>query len=466
MARPNPRRPRFLRCTSGNVALLFALSLIPIMASIGLGVDIARAYAVKSRMESALDAAALAVGSSTGTTAQLQQLAQNYFNANFPTNSLGATGTIALAVNGDAITATGSATVPTVFMGVLGKTQMTVNATSSVQRQITGLELAMVLDNTGSMTTNNNIAALRTAANQLVTILFGSYSVHPTLKIGLVPYSAAVNPGSVAASLVGAGAAYDPTNPAGWKGCVVERASPNTNADTPASTALWTRYVWPSATDNSYTITKASTILSDPSNGNGSTGPNLGCPTPITPLTNVKADLQTAINAMAAWSRGGTLGDIGMAWGLRVLSPDSPFTEAQPWNTPKLTKAAIIMTDGINEVYKLTSTTGVNKPNSAVNSDYTAYGRLDQYGLVGTTSISTARTVVDSRLASVCTAMKAKGIVVYTITFSGSVDNTARTLFQNCATDPQKYFDSPTQTDLQNAFTAIAVELSNLRITQ
>lgn len=457
---------RLARCNKGNIAIMFAVSLLPIIASIGLGVDVARAYAVKSRMSAALDAAALAVGSSTGTTAQLQQVAQNFFTANYPTGMLGATPTIHLTVNGDVITATANANVATVFMKAVGVDQMTVDASSTVIRRITGLELAMVLDNTGSMTTNNNIAALRDSANELVTILFGSYSVHPTLKIGLIPYSAAVNPGSVAASLVGAGAAYDPVSAAGWKGCVVERAAPNTLADTPASTALWTRYVWAPAIDNSYVATTASTIKSDPSNGNSSTGPNTGCPTAITPLTNVKTDLQTAITAMAAWSRGGTLGDIGMAWGLRVLSPEAPFAQGQAWGTPNLTKAVIMMTDGVNQVYKLTSTSGANKVNNAVNSDYTGYGRLDELGRVGSTSISGAKTIVDTRLANLCTAMKLKGIVIYTIIFTGTQDAATKAMYSACASDPSKFFDAPSQTDLKNAFTAIAVQLSNLRISQ
>ena len=457
---------RLIHCRRGNIAIMFAFSLIPVIASVGLGVDMARAYAVKSRMAAALDAAALAVGSSTGTAAQLQQIGQNFFNANFPPGSIDVSPTISVTVNGDVVTATANATVATAFMSVVGINQLSVSSVSTVIRQITGLELAMVLDNTGSMTTNNNIATLRDSANQLVTTLFGDYAVHPNLKVALVPYSAAVNPGPVAASLVGAGAAYDPISPAGWKGCVVERASPNTTADTPASTALWSRYVWAPAVDNSYDITKPATILSNPSNGNSSTGPNLGCPTPITPLTNVKADLQTAINAMAAWSRGGTLGDVGMAWGFRVISPELPFAEAQPWGTPKLTKAVIMMTDGVNQIYKLPGTSGTNKVNNAVNSDYTAYGRLDQYGLVGATTISGAQTIIDGRLAALCTAMKAKNVVVYTIVFTGTQDAATKAMYKACATDANKFFDAPTQTDLKNAFWTIGVQLSNLRVSQ
>jgi hypothetical protein len=155
-----------------------------------------------------------------------------------------------------------------------------------------------------------------------------------------------------------------------------------------------------------------------------------------------------------------------MAWGFRVISPESPFTEGQPWGTPKLTKAVIMMTDGVNQIYKLTSTSGSNKVNSAVNSDYTAYGRLDQYGLVGATTISGAQTIIDNRLAALCTAMKAKNVVVYTIVFTGTQDAATKAMYKACASDPSKFFDAPSQTDLKNAFNAIAVQLSNLRVSQ
>lgn len=457
---------RLARARDGNMVIMLAIGLLPIVATIGLGVDVARAYAVKARMSAALDAAALAVGSSTGTDAQLSAVAQKFFDANFPPGSLGASPAVAVSVTGDVISASASAAVSTVFMKVVGINEVPIEVDSKVDRQIAGLELAMVLDNTGSMTSNNNIQAARDAANQLTDILFGTATVHPYLKIALVPYSVAVNPGSVAPSLITTGDAYAPTNVLGWKGCVVERAGANAMADTSAAVAPWTRYNWLPAIDNYYDVTKASTVYASPSNGNGSTGPNVGCPTAITPLTNVKATLTAAINAQQAWSRGGTLSDVGMAWGLRVLSPEPPFTEGLPWGTPKWSKAVILMTDGDNQFYKLGSNTGVNKVNSAVNSDYSAYGRLDELGRIGTTNTTTAKATINSRLTSVCNAMKAKNIIVYTVTFTSGINQATKDIYKACATDASKYFDSPSQDELKSAFRAIATSLSNLRVSQ
>ena len=464
------RLARFLlrplvRDERGSVAVIFAETLVPSLLAIGLAVDTARAYAVKSQLQQALDAAALAVGSSSGTDAQMQALAQKFFDANFNPNGLATGSSIQVSVVGDTITATGTATVDATVMQIGGFDTILIAEHSQVVRAIRGLELAMVLDNTGSMTTSDNIGALREAAAELTGILFGGQTLHPTLRIALVPYSASVNPGKVSESLISGSATVDAGNLLGWKGCVVERAGANVVADTPASTAAWTQYKWLPAVDNSYTANKSSTVRADPSNGNGSTGPNLGCPTPITPLTNDKSVIDSAISAMRAWSRGGTFSDIGMAWGLRVLSPEPPFTEGLPWGTEKWDKAAILMTDGDNQFYKLTGNAGPNVPNNAVNSDYTGYGRLDELGRMGTTNVTTAKSTINSRMAAACQAMKDKGITVYTITFTSNLNSATRELYRTCASSPSKYFDSPTQDELHASFRAIATELSQLRLS-
>lgn len=449
----------------GSVALIFALALLPLCMAVGLAVDTARAYAVKSKLSQALDAAALAVGSSSGTAAELQALGQKFFDANFHDTGLDAAASFTVTVNGEIVSASGSAQVDTTLMQMVGVDSITVSESSQVTRSIKGLELAMVLDNTGSMTTSNNIGALRDAAQELVDILFGGHAEHPTLRVAVVPYSAAVNPGAVAPGLISGNDAYAPSNPLGWKGCVIERPG-HVVEDSPVSTAYWQRFNWVPAVDNYYDTKTASSVRSDPSYGNGGTGPNLGCPTPITPLTSTKATVDAAIQALRAWSRGGTMGDIGMAWGLRVLSPEPPFTEGLAWNTPKWSKAVIMMTDGDNQFYKLTSTTGPNKVNSAVVSDYSGYGRLDQYGAVGTTNTTTAKSIINSRLAAVCQDMKDKGITVYTITFTSGINQSTKDIYKACASSPSKWFDSPSQADLRASFRAIAIELSQLRISQ
>jgi hypothetical protein len=59
--------------------------------------------------------------------------------------------------------------------------------------------------------------------------------------------------------------------------------------------------------------------------------------------------------------------------------------------------------------------------------------------------------------------IKAKDIIIYTITFQVS-SNSVRNLMRDCASEPDNYFDSPSDSELAAAFRAIGKELSNLRI--
>ena len=97
-------------------------------------------------------------------------------------------------------------------------------------------------------------------------------------------------------------------------------------------------------------------------------------------------------------------------------------------------------------------------------ADYTAYGRLNEARL-GTTSNGAATTEVNDRMLELCEAMKAQDIIMYTITFQLS-NTTTQQLYEDCATSPDHYFNSPTNSQLQQVFVEIANELSNLRIAE
>ena len=87
----------------GGVALIFGLSMLPIAIGAGLALDLGRAYIVESRLAYALDAAGLAVGSSTGSTSELQALMQSYFDANYPAAELGIPATPTMNIISDEI---------------------------------------------------------------------------------------------------------------------------------------------------------------------------------------------------------------------------------------------------------------------------------------------------------------------------------------------------------------------------
>jgi hypothetical protein len=62
--------------------------------------------------------------------------------------------------------------------------------------------------------------------------------------------------------------------------------------------------------------------------------------------------------------------------------------------------------------------------------------------------------------------MKAAGITVYTVGFELGGQQTAIDTLQQCASDPTKFFDAGSGEELQQAFRTIAIQLSQLHLSQ
>src|SRR5581483_1545816 len=198
---------RFSRSSRGNVAMIFAIALVPLVIGAAAGLDFARAMLVRQQMSEALDAAALAVGSSTGldqTTAQA--LAQKYFNANFTVDTTDyGVPTVSIPSGGynasGSVQLTATDTMPTVLMKLAGITSLPISTTSTVVWGQTKLWVSLVLDNTGSMNQTDSsgtskISALQTAAHQLLTILQNAASTAGDVQVSIVPFSKLVKVGT------------------------------------------------------------------------------------------------------------------------------------------------------------------------------------------------------------------------------------------------------------------------------
>ena len=474
-----------------------AIAIVILVASVGTAIDSGRGYLVKSHLSQALDAAALAGGRGVFSQTRDDDI-RMFFNANFPGEYLDAvvTGpTIQVDANNEEIALSATAVIPTTFMRVLGFETLTVRSETVVRRSNRGMELVLVMDNTGSMA-GAKINAMKSAATELVNILYGNRETIPNFWIGVVPYVATVNVGS---SRTGWLLADNPSilysQGGSWKGCVEARNPPyeEDQAEALPSVQEWRRHYWASNKGKIYKNQQGTTfppdnpwppIVETTAAGNNATGPNLGCGPPIIPLQSSKQVALNAIAAMGPWSRGGTMGNLGLAWGWRVLSPDwrgmwgapSPDTLPMDYDTPLMDKVIVMLTDGVNEWYDYpgyapgcggisncpsTNQGSANIPNDA---DYTAYGRLSE-GRLGTTVNATARGIINNRMTSLCTALKAKGITLYTIVLQVN-DTATQNLYRNCASEPEYYFLSPTANELSAIFRQIATQLSNLRLAR
>lgn len=142
----------------GNVIVLTAAAMLPLAGMIGGAVDMSRMYAVKSRLQSACDAGALAgrrvMGGGTwaANSNAANTQATKTFNLNF---APGAFGTI--AVNSSFSEASGtvsgvaSADVPMTVMRIFNKPTQTITVNCDGEMKIPNTDVMFVLDNTGSM---------------------------------------------------------------------------------------------------------------------------------------------------------------------------------------------------------------------------------------------------------------------------------------------------------------------------
>lgn len=420
---------RFKRNERGAVAVFITLALIPLMVAAGLAIDLSRAYLIKGRLSHALDAAGLAVGSMRTTTtdsAYLENKFRDFMDLNFSSANIGTVHSLSFSDQGGVITVSGQATVDTAFMRIVGIDTMTVGADAEIVVETNGLELVMVLDNTGSMGGNNKLNDMKDAAHELIDILFGDETNPSLLKVGLVPFDNTVNIGTANAAYVPNVGSYN-WGWGSWEGCVMARSYPHDVQDSSVAVGGSWEPFW---------------------NANSWWDRNRYCPNPITPLTNDRTTLDNQIDAMQAL--GSTHVNLGAVWGWRTISPQEPFTEGTAYGDPDWNKAVILLTDG---------------ENTMIDSYYSAFGWLSDGNLGTTTSRSVAENELDDRLREVCTGMKNDGIIVYTITFQVP-DLTTRMLFEDCATDSDKYYDSPDAATLNVAFRAIGAELKNLHLSR
>jgi len=184
---------------SGNVALISAASLVPILAMIGGGLDMSRAYMAKTQLQSACDAGTLAgrraMGKSGVFETNERAIARRRFDANFDAATVSASRIVFETDSNDQgqVTGTASAQVPTVVMHMFNKDSMAITADCMAELQVSNTDVMFVLDTTGSMS-GSRIAGLREAVkgfhrtmNQAVT------SDTTRVRYGFVPYSMTVN---------------------------------------------------------------------------------------------------------------------------------------------------------------------------------------------------------------------------------------------------------------------------------
>lgn len=518
-----PRRPRLLQWLDdvrGSVAVQFALLALPLcVLAFGL-LDVNRATVVKQQLQDALDAATLmaARSNASGDTA-LSAIGAPALQTNMA-NMAGATlGATSFHQNGAYIDSTASVTVTPIVANLWMQGNMTITASSEVVRTMNSVEVAMVLDNTGSMgntlgtSSTTKIAALKTAASSMVTQLQAA-SQNATqanaVKLALVPYTMTVNVGPTyqTANWISPGlpSAYgsDMFSVAGtnrftlfsemgltWGGCVETRPSPYDVTEGPPTTstpatlfvpffapdepgktagASADGYTWSnnylndtSSSGSSWSSQQAyvgkyntHTFLSTGTNSAGyQFGPNAGCA--IQPLIRLTTNFTSIQSGITAMTTGGDTDiTIGLNWGWHVLSPYAPFADGVAYGTANHDKIIVLMTDG--EQNNAT-------PNNPNDSYYSGLGYITQNRLgVVSNSTTTKNAAMTAKLSQECTNVKNAGIILYVVVLSDPPND--QSAVEACASSSDKLYIVTDTSQMTNVFDAIAGSITNLRLSK
>lgn len=213
---------RLAKDARGNTLAIMAAALFPLAGMVGGGVDLSRLYIVKTRLQHACDAGALAGRKAMGGGAWSQssyapkKMAERFFETNINENLYGATNVSkTFTENAGKVEGKASAKVPMTLMRIFGNTAETLAVTCDAEMRLPNSDIMFVLDTTGSMAETpsgdsvTKISALKTAvkcfyeimarldtnANCTTGIPSGGTSNQVQIRFGFVPYATNVNVG-------------------------------------------------------------------------------------------------------------------------------------------------------------------------------------------------------------------------------------------------------------------------------
>ena len=205
---------RFRKDENGAFAVIFGILAIVLIASAGAVVDFTSMQQSRTRAQAALDTAALALQARITLDTNEVLKTKSLAIVNEGINDAGVAVTIDTVIvntTEGSIEIKASATAPTFFVALMGIPDIEFKVTSQATRKQLDLEVAMVLDNSGSMANSSRMTNLKKAARCAVNILYNAIadcadatlaaadSLTPTVsnvKIGIAPFNEFVNVGT------------------------------------------------------------------------------------------------------------------------------------------------------------------------------------------------------------------------------------------------------------------------------
>jgi Flp pilus assembly protein TadG len=472
---------KLFKAERGNVVMMLALSIIPILAVAGSAIDISRIQTARIQTSSLLDQAVLAAANLSYQD-DPEALVENWMESQiaqfgYPVDNLTVNVVAEVALNAKSVTADASLVVDTAIMHLFGTDNVTINVSASATQSIPNIEIAMVLDISSSMR-GNRLTSLKSASTEFVDIML-TPSTTDTTSINVVPFGGTVNIGDTlfnkfVVDTSTFGTVLDPTRVQYDIGTAVETSAfrfsdgntcieaiqndydtgmipAESRAQVPDFWRWWNNHPWCPEDDSAVYLN-----------------------------SNDAGSIKSHLNGMVLSD--GTGMDIGALWGLKTLSPSfrgdlgGDFSDRPlDFNAEQSQKVMIVMTDG--------NITAQNRPedvsvgnvhsNRATNRDPhdNAFSNQGNRGNMQTTrkrgsaNTSASNNSGVGRFKKTCEAAKNEGIQVFTIGFQINAGSLADKILAECATSADYYYHVE-GLDLSSTFQSIAAQVNALRISQ
>jgi len=354
LARANARRKlrvsRFVRNESGSLIVFGLFIFVLMLMAGGLSVDLMRYEAERSRIQNTADRASLAAASMRQEL-EPEAVVADYFARAGLSAHLDDT-VVDEGLNYRNVRALTTTNVHTFFMPLMGIDELTSSGAGAAEERITNVEIALILDISGSMqNTPSRITNLKSAADEFVLKILED-DEDDRVSISLVPYNGQVNVGP------GLTQAFNVTHQHGTPNVYCVDLPPSVynsvvmDSSLPMEQTAWADSFSSVSTSNSYQSPQAPNPA------------NIWCPAVannyVRPLSNDINALRSQIASLQAV--GATSIDAGLRWGLTLVDPNSRGVVSQlvasgevpshfagrpfDWDDPEVLKVIVLMTDG------------------------------------------------------------------------------------------------------------------------
>ena len=440
--------------TRGNIAIIFALALIPILAIVGVAIDTQMTLTQKNKVQAVIDSAVIFGARAMQDGASREDVAKDvdaYVTALLKqqSSSLDCT-SVALEYKDDAqdINASIFCSQPTTLSNVIGQRKMDFRVRSGSTYGIGKVDVAFVFDVSGSMGNSGKMADLKLAAKDAIDALLpATYDTAKLddVRLAMTAYDTMVNAGSYFKAVTNKDVTrtytvnYNKTT----KVCIAYKhngqcktykdvVTPVVASKTITNKCVKERIGAQAFTDaapavNAWIEAAEAKFNTATEKWSEETCNSIG---PL-PLTDSRADLKAYVNDLNDF--GGTAGHMGVAWGWYLLDPKweniwPVASRPLDYDEPDSAKALILMTDG------------------EFNS-YFSSGQGDSF----------------AQAKALCDAAKAEHIVIYTVAFQAPKEG--QDILNYCATSAANAFKPENGQQLKDAYKMIAKSISDLRIT-